>query len=164
MHHIYIYIYIERERERERNANVNALNGPGVRSSIPGQVIPKTQKMVHNSSLLNTQNYKIQIKSKWSNAGKGAAPFPTPHCCSYWKGSLWVVLDYGRPTYIYIYIYIYTTPITFLWHSRRSLASRYICTFFYSQPKLSTTKFNISSKRKSSYPEKSKKQITWRRI
>ena len=52
---ICIYIYIERERERgrerERNRkrvigqmNREFANGLGDRSSIPGQVIPKTQK------------------------------------------------------------------------------------------------------------------------
>ena len=37
-------------------------NGPGDRRSIPGRVIPKTQKMVLDSSLLNTQLYKVLIK------------------------------------------------------------------------------------------------------
>ena len=31
---------------------------------FPGRVIPKTQKMVLDSSLLNTQHYKIRIKGK----------------------------------------------------------------------------------------------------
>ena len=39
-------------------------NGPGNRGSIPGRVIPKTQKMVLNATLLNTQHYKVRIKSK----------------------------------------------------------------------------------------------------
>ena len=39
-------------------------NGPGNSGSIPGQVIPKTQKMVIDTSLLNTQHYKVQIKGK----------------------------------------------------------------------------------------------------
>ena len=30
---------------------------------------------------------------KWSNPGKGVAPFPTSQCSSYWKGSLLVTLD-----------------------------------------------------------------------
>ena len=29
-------------------------NGPGDLGSIPGRVIPKTQKIVHDASLLNT--------------------------------------------------------------------------------------------------------------
>ena len=37
---------------------------------------------------------------KWSNPGKGGAPFPTPYCCSYRKGSLQVTLDYGRQLYL----------------------------------------------------------------
>ena len=37
-------------------------NGPEDRGSIPGHVIPKTQKMVLDAALLNTQHYKVQIK------------------------------------------------------------------------------------------------------
>ena len=49
-------------------------NGPEDRGSIPGRVIPKTQKMVLDVTLLNTKHYKVRIKSKvkqsweWSNA------------------------------------------------------------------------------------------------
>ena len=32
--------------------------------SIPGRVIPKTQKMVLDASLLNTQHYEVWIKGK----------------------------------------------------------------------------------------------------
>ena len=39
-------------------------NGPGDLGSIPGRVIPKTQKTVPDASLLNTQHYKIRIKGK----------------------------------------------------------------------------------------------------
>ena len=38
-------------------------NGPGDRGSIPGRVIPKTQKMVFDAALLNTQHLKIRIKN-----------------------------------------------------------------------------------------------------
>ena len=34
------------------------------RGSITGQVIPKTQKMVLDAALLNTQYYKVRIKGK----------------------------------------------------------------------------------------------------
>ena len=37
-------------------------NGPGDLSSILGSVIPKTLKMVLDTSLLNTQRYKVRIK------------------------------------------------------------------------------------------------------
>ena len=42
-------------------------NGPEDRGSIPGRVIPKTQKkkkMVLYAFLLNTQHYKVRIKGK----------------------------------------------------------------------------------------------------
>ena len=45
--------------------------------SIPGHVIPKTLKMVLDTSLLNTQQYKVS-RVKWSNPGKGVKPYPTP--------------------------------------------------------------------------------------
>ena len=49
-------------------------NGLGDRNSIPGQLLPKTQKMVLYPALLKTQYYKVRIKGKveqsreWSNA------------------------------------------------------------------------------------------------
>ena len=39
-------------------------NGPGDLGSIPSRVIPKTLKMVLDTSLLNTQQYKVRIKGK----------------------------------------------------------------------------------------------------
>ena len=39
-------------------------NGPGDLGLIPGHVIPKTLKIVLNTSLLNTQQYKVRIKGK----------------------------------------------------------------------------------------------------
>ena len=50
------------------------VSGLGVQGSIQGRVIPKTQKMVLGAALLNTQHYKVRIKSKveqsreWSGA------------------------------------------------------------------------------------------------
>ena len=39
-------------------------NGPGDRGSIPGRIIPKTQKMVLDAYLLNTHHYKVRVKGK----------------------------------------------------------------------------------------------------
>ena len=39
-------------------------NGPGDRGSITSRVMPKTQKMVLEPSLLSTQHYKVRIKAK----------------------------------------------------------------------------------------------------
>ena len=55
---------------------------------IPGRVIPKTQKLVLNASLLNTQHYKVG-----SNPRKRVALSLTTWCSSYRKGSLLVTLD-----------------------------------------------------------------------
>ena len=74
--------------------------GQGDRSLIPDRVIPKTQKMVLDVSLLNTEHYKVRIKGKQSNLQRGVAPSPAPPCSSYCKESHRVVLDNGRPTYI----------------------------------------------------------------
>ena len=45
-------------------------NGPGDLGSIPGGVIPKSQKMVLDASLLNTKHYKVRIKGKVDQYGK----------------------------------------------------------------------------------------------
>ena len=39
-------------------------NGLGDQGSIPVWVIPKTQKMIIDAALLNTQHYKVRIKGK----------------------------------------------------------------------------------------------------
>ena len=39
-------------------------SGSGDLGSISGRVIPKTQKMALDASLLNTQHYKVRIKGK----------------------------------------------------------------------------------------------------
>ena len=74
-------------------------NGLGDLGSIPGRVIPKTQKMVLDASLLNTQHYKVRIKGKVEQSREGVAPSPTHWCSSYRKVSLRVTLDYGRQLY-----------------------------------------------------------------
>ena len=38
--------------------------GPGDQGLIPGQVIPKTLKMILDASLLISQHYKVRIKGK----------------------------------------------------------------------------------------------------
>ena len=75
----------------------NHLAGLG---SIPGRVIPKTQKMVLDVSLLNTQHYKVWIKGKVVQSWERSSAPPTPWCSSYQKGSLRVTLDYSRQLYL----------------------------------------------------------------
>ena len=54
---------------------------PGDRSSIPGRVIPKTQKWY----LIPPCIVRYRSRVKWSNLGKGVGLSPTPRCTSYWK-------------------------------------------------------------------------------
>ena len=51
-------------------------NGPGDLGSIPGRVIPKTQKIVLDASLLNTQQYKVQIKGKVGQSWERSSTLP----------------------------------------------------------------------------------------
>ena len=52
-------------------------NGPRDLGSIPGGFIPKTLKMVLDTSLLNTRQYKVFIKGKMEQSREtgGALPY-----------------------------------------------------------------------------------------
>ena len=91
-------------------------NGPRDQGSIQGRVIPKTEKMVLDDSLLNIK----RIKSKWINPIKRVAPFFTLRCSNYWKRDVGSpsstviqlmnrVLNIGDRAYIYIYVMIVYT-------------------------------------------------------
>ena len=43
---------------------------------IPGRVIPKTQKMVPDAALLNTQRYKVRIKDKVEQSREWSSVLP----------------------------------------------------------------------------------------
>ena len=49
----------------------------------PGLNHTKDSKMVLDATLFNTQHYKVGIKGKVDNPGKGVAPSPTLWCSSY---------------------------------------------------------------------------------
>ena len=44
--------------------------------SIPGRVIPKTQKMVLDASLLNTQDYNVCFKGKVEQSREKSSALP----------------------------------------------------------------------------------------
>ena len=44
--------------------------------SIPGHVIPKTLKTVHDASLLNTQQYKVHIEGKVEQSRERSSALP----------------------------------------------------------------------------------------
>ena len=51
-------------------------NGPGDLGSIPGCVMPKTLKIVLDTSLLNTQQYKVHIKDKVEQSRERSCALP----------------------------------------------------------------------------------------
>ena len=51
-------------------------SGPEDLGSIPGRVIPKTQKMVLDASLHNTQQYKVGIKYKVEQSRERSSALP----------------------------------------------------------------------------------------
>ena len=152
---LYIYIYKERARESKsekhdrhmhlfqigiytslcRQDNVCAIglmsreftNDPGDRGSVPGQVIPKTQKMVLDAVLLSTQHYKVRIIGKVKQSKEWSSILPSPRCSSYWKGSrgspstkvTYFTLHIYRLTGISIYFflcwYIFRHILAYIW-------------------------------------------------
>ena len=65
--HIYIYIGLE--------GRVFA-NDPKDRDSITSRIIPKTLKMVLDTSLLNTQPYEVRIKGKVEQSWERSSGLP----------------------------------------------------------------------------------------
>ena len=70
-------------------------------------VIPKTFKMVFNTSLLNTQQYNVRIKGKVEQSRKGMAPSPTPRVVTIEKIAFWSPSSKGRQLYFLLYRGIY---------------------------------------------------------
>ena len=50
--------------------------GPGHLGSIPGRVIPKTLKMVLDTPLINTQQYKVRIEGKVGQSRERSSALP----------------------------------------------------------------------------------------
>ena len=58
------------------NPNKRFANGPGDQGSVPGRIIPKILKMVLDTSLLNTQKYKVRIKGKVEQSRERISTLP----------------------------------------------------------------------------------------
>ena len=54
-----LYIYIYTHTHTHTHIHTLFMNGPGDKGQTPGQVIPKIQKMVLDTSLFNIQHYKV---------------------------------------------------------------------------------------------------------
>ena len=72
---------------------VEFTNGPGDLGSIPSRVIPKTLKMVRDTSLLNAQQYKVRIKSKVMQSRERSRALPLLlGVVAIEKGAFWSLL------------------------------------------------------------------------
>ena len=93
--------------------------GLGDRGSIPGRIIPKTQKMVLDNSLLNTQQYKIRIEGKVEQTRERSSALPYTSVYLFkrepsgrprlWSPNLHIFCQIQLTfphTHTYIYIYI----------------------------------------------------------
>ena len=52
------------------------VNGPGDLGSVPGRVIPKTLRMVLDTSLLNIQQYKVCVEGKVEQSRERSSALP----------------------------------------------------------------------------------------
>ena len=84
-------------------------NSPEDLGSIPGRVIAKTLKMVLDTSLLNTQQYKVRVKGKVEQLRERSSP--PLHCgvVATEKGAFWLPSTKGD-NFNYSYYY-------FTWYS-----------------------------------------------
>ena len=51
-------------------------NGLGDLGSIPGRIIPKTSKMIVDTALLNSQQYKVRVKGKVEKSRERSSALP----------------------------------------------------------------------------------------
>ena len=68
-------LYIQKNRHIGQVNRVFA-NGPGDLGSLSGNIIPKTLKMILDTSLLNTQQYKVRIKGKTEQSRERSSALP----------------------------------------------------------------------------------------
>ena len=75
-HIIYIYIYLERYSDEYYIHITYKIVGNDNIFCFPGRVIPKTLKMVLDTSLLNTQQNKVSIKGKVEQSKERRSALP----------------------------------------------------------------------------------------
>ena len=82
-------------------------NGPGDLGSIPGRVIPKTLKMVLDTILLNTQQYKVRIKGKEEQSWERSSALPLHlDVVAIEKGAFWLPSTTVANFTFYLHIYL----------------------------------------------------------
>ena len=121
------------------------ISGPGDLGSVPGRVIQKTLKWYLIPPCLTFGNIRYGSRVKWSNLGKGVAPFPTHRCSSYWKGAFWspstTVANFTflyththMYTYTHVCVYIYTYMYTHTYSNTHAHTRIYIYIYHHVLP------------------------------
>ena len=100
-------------------------NGPGDLGSILGHIIPNTLKMVLDTSLLNTQQYKVCIKGKVEQSRKRSCTLPYTSVLKLLKREpshrprlrppTLLICKYSKLYYQYLYTYIYIYMFCLVW-------------------------------------------------
>ena len=111
--HIFTYINIWLYRPIGLMSKVFT-NGPGDWGSIPGQVIPKAQKMVLDAALVNTQHYKVRIKGKVEQSREWSSALPYTSVVSVEKGAFDSLLTNIWFSSTYFFIYSFKLCIDFM--------------------------------------------------
>ena len=114
---IYIFLYSRMHikvdlKNNHPHANTYILarvfaNGSGDRGSIPGYIIRKAQKMVLNTSWLNTQHYKVWIKIH-THTHTHIHTHTHKHTHTHARTHTYIMIKemtMRKDLYIYIYIY-----------------------------------------------------------
>ena len=112
--YIYIYIYINVSSWAKWAQCLPMSQETGVQSQVESYQRLKKWYVIPPCITLSTIRYVS--RKTWSNPGKGAVPSPIPQCSYYWKGYLWVTLDYGQQLYflcihMYVCMYVYSRHI-----------------------------------------------------
>ena len=80
-------------------------NGLGDLGWIPGRIVPKTFKMVLDTSLLNTQRYKVRIKNKMEQSRERSSVLPLHlGVVAIEKGAFWLLLTTVANFTYFIYL------------------------------------------------------------
>ena len=123
------------------------VNGPGDLGSIPDRVIPKTLKMVLDTSLLNTQQYKLRIEGNVEHSWERIS-------CYWKKGAFWLPST-TVANFTYLYYLDSSADLSFP-HSLFCAFLRYCILsdfFFFIFGQLSSSFLNVSADMFSGLPQ-----------
>ena len=101
-------------------------NGPGDLGSVPGRVIPKTLKMVLDTYLLNTQQYKVRIKGKVEQSREWSSAPLQLGVVAIEKGAFWLPST-TVTNFTYLYMLIFSNRFFILFTFSDEIESHTFC-------------------------------------